>query len=75
MVSLYKDPKGEKVFDSQGNGGGGASQSLGSQPNNIYEKVRITVLEKKIAMLEQRLEQTDRVIYSFFLILMMAMSF
>ena len=60
MVSLYKDPKGEKVFDSQGNGGG-ASQSLGSQPN-IYEKVRISVLEKKITMLEQLLKQSDRVI-------------
>ena len=64
MVSLYKDPKGEKVFDTQGNAGPGASQSLGSQPN-IYEKVRITVLEKKIAMLEQLLQQSDRVFYSF----------
>ena len=55
MVSLYKDPKGESVFD-QNQGLTIASQSLGSQPN-IYEKAKISVLEKQIATLEQMLQQ------------------
>ena len=56
MRSLYKDPKGEKVFDAHQFNGPVASQSLGSQPN-LYEKVKVTALEKRIATLEQLLQQ------------------
>ena len=66
MVSLYKDPKGEKVFDNKILAV--ATQSLGSLPN-IYEKTKIPILEKRIATLEQMLQQNGVHIYIYSLVL------
>ena len=61
MRSLYKDPKGEKVFSNGINGAAANQSSLGSLPN-IFEKVKITALEKRIASLEELLQQNNLVL-------------